>query len=49
MVYWRETKRTTSTKMKRSLEFTGAEKNKKLQSKDEFLLVLMRLCLGLLN
>ena len=49
MVYWRGTKRITSTKIERSLKFTGEKKNKKLQSKDEFLLVLMRLCLGLMN
>ena len=49
MVYWPRTKRITSTKIKRSLKFIGAKKNKKLQSKDEFLLVLMRLRLGLLN
>ena len=49
MVYWRRTKRITSTKIKRRLKFIGAKKNKKLQSKDEFLLVLMRLRLGLLN
>ena len=36
------------TKIKRSLvKFTGAKKNKKLQSKDDFLLVLMRLRLEL--
>ena len=49
MVYWRGTEKTTSTKIKRSLKFTGAKKNKKLQSKDEFLLGPMRLRLGLLN
>ena len=49
MVDWPRTKRITSTKIKRSLKFIGAKKNKKLQSKDEFLLVLMRLRLGLLH
>ena len=49
MVYCRGTKRITRTKIKRSLKFIGAKKNKKLQSKDEFLQVLMRLPLGLLN
>ena len=37
MVYWRGTKRISSTKMKRSLKFIGATKNEKFQSKDEFL------------
>ena len=36
IIYWRETKRITSTKIKRSLKFTIAKKNKKLQSKDGF-------------
>ena len=49
MVYWRGTKRISSTKMKRSLKFIGATKNEKFQSKDEFLRVLMRLRLGLSN
>ena len=49
MVYCRVTERITRTKIKRSLKFTGAKKNKKLQSKDNFLLVLRRLRLGLLN
>ena len=49
MGYWHGTKRTASTKIKRSLKFIGAKKNKKLQCKDEFLLVLTRLRLGLLN
>ena len=54
MVYWRGTKRITSTKIKRSLKFNGAKKKKekkikKLKSKDEFLLMLMRLRLRLLN
>ena len=49
MVHWRGTKRITNTKIKRSLKFIRAKKNKKLQSKDEFLLVSMRLCLRFLN
>ena len=36
IIYWRETKRITSTKIKRSLKFTIAKKNKKLQSNDGF-------------
>ena len=49
MVYQRETKRITSTKIKQTLEFTSAKKNKTLQCKDGFLLILMRLRLGLFN
>ena len=37
------------TKTKQRLKFTCGKKNKKLQSKDEFLLALMRLPLGLSN
>ena len=40
-------RKNNNTKNKRSLKFIGAKKNKKLQSKDEFLLVLMRLRLRL--
>ena len=40
-------KKNNNTKIKWSLKFIGAKKNKKLQSKDEFLLVLMRLRLRL--
>ena len=36
MVYWRGAKRIASTKITEILKFTGAKKNKKLQSKDEF-------------
>ena len=49
MVYQRETKRITSTKIKQTLKFTSAKKNKTLQCKDGFLLILMRLRLGLFN
>ena len=48
MIYWRGTKRITSTKIKRSL-ILSVQRKKKLKSKDEFLLVLMRLHLGFLN
>ena len=49
MVYWHWAKRITSTKIKRTLKFTCAKKNKKLQPKDELLQVLKRLHLGLLT
>ena len=49
MVYWHGAKRITSTKYKQSLNFANVGKKKKLQSKDELLLVLIRLHLGPLN
>ena len=49
MVYLRGTKRIRSSEIKRNLKFTGANKNKNLQSKDQLLLVLIRVRFGLLN
>ena len=48
MVYWCGTKM-NNTKIKLRLKFTCGQKKIKLQSKDELLPVLMRLCLGFLN
>ena len=49
MVYWRGKKGIAITTIKRNQKFTSDKKNKKLQSKDGFLLVVKRLRLVILN